>query len=118
MYYREISEDNKNDYEETKVDSKIFYRLKSRENIPIKKKRRYSDLLKDPLFAQQDLFRKLNMIKQFRDKNGDMPKVIDQWKSLIGECIIIMQKDYEVSAQEIFKIFQLENYGFSLDQYE
>ncbi|KKO74948.1 cyclin [Vairimorpha ceranae] len=117
MYYKTKPQDE-NEYQKIQIDNKIFYTLKSKENSPVKKKKRYSDLLKDPLYIQQDLYRKLNMIKHFRNKNGDLFSLIDKWKSLIDECIILMKRDYEVSVQELFNLFRLEDYGFNIENYE
>ncbi|WUR05023.1 uncharacterized protein VNE69_12008 [Vairimorpha necatrix] len=113
MFYKEKPEDGKN-YKKIKVDEEIFYKLETTE----KKKKRYSDQLKDPLYAQQDMHRKLKMIKKFRENNEDLDDLIEKWESLISECIIIMNREYEVSVKELFKIFNLEDYGFLIDEYE
>lgn len=115
MYF--IKVDNEENYDKIYVDSKCFYKLKTK--IPQeKKKKRYSDTLKDPLYIEQDKFRKLNMIKQFREKNGDIYELINKYKKIIEECIIIMDREYMIKPNEIFKLFDLEKYGFKLDDYE
>ncbi|EQB62227.1 hypothetical protein NAPIS_ORF00189 [Vairimorpha apis BRL 01] len=115
MYF--IKVENEENYDKIIVDSKCFYKLKS-PTIQSKKKKRYSDTLKDPLYIEQDIFRKLNMIKQFREKNGDIYELIEKYKNIIEECIIIMDKEYDIKPSEIFKLFNLEKYGFKLDDFE
>jgi hypothetical protein len=117
MWLTEINEENKDRYEIFEVDDKCFYRLKE-EDAPKQKNRRYSDTFKDPAFVQKTINRKLNLIKKFKNKNGDLPHLIERWKLLIEECIITMEKEYEIKPSELFQIFQLDKYGFNIDDYE
>lgn len=118
MWQTEINEEEKDKYETFTVDGHTFYKLKEETKPVSKKKRRYSDILKDPIYAQRNIHRKLNMIKKFRMRNGDIPSLIGRWKELIDECIVTLKKEYEIKPSEIFSLFDLSRYGFDLDEYE
>ncbi|KAF9764945.1 hypothetical protein NGRA_0134 [Nosema granulosis] len=118
MWLAEIKEEGKDLYETFEVDNLTFYKLKEDSKLNTKKKRRYSDILKDPINAQKNIHRKLNMIKKFREKNGDIPKLIERWKALIDECIVALKKEYEIQPSDIFNLFDLTKYGFDLEEYE
>lgn len=112
MWLTEVSEDEEHLYETFTVDDRTFYKLKESPKSTTKK-RRYSDILKDPIYAQKNIHRKLNMIK-----NGDIPSLIERWKELIDECVVTLKKEYEIKPSEIFSLFDLSKYGFDLDEYE
>lgn len=119
MYTAEVPDDPEK-YQKLCVDGKVFYKVKDGEdkvNIEPRKRRRYSDQFRNPLFIQKDVNRKLKMIKQFREKNGDLASLIASWRDCISECISILQNKYGVSPVDAFKAFNLKKHGFHADDY-
>lgn len=95
-------------YETIKVDNKTFYRY------PITiRKRRYSDQFKRK--NEYDTFRKLRIV--LKHKDIDFRKKIDKWKTCIDECICVLKNEFMFPVDELFKIFELEKYGFKKDNY-
>jgi hypothetical protein len=99
------------------VDGRVFYRVRSTDDKrPVQRRRRYSDQFKNPLFVQRNINRKLNMMRQFREKEN-LQILIDRWRECVGECIGILRDECHLDPALIFKSFNLERHGFVPEDY-
>ncbi|KAG0439147.1 hypothetical protein DMUE_2632 [Dictyocoela muelleri] len=96
-------------FEKIIIDNKTFYKL-----IKQKPKRRYSDQFKQK--NEYETFRKLKIVQKHR--NIDFDSKIDKWKNCIDKCIQIFKNEFNFPVIELFKVFELEKYGFKEDDYE
>ncbi|RVD92932.1 hypothetical protein TUBRATIS_005390 [Tubulinosema ratisbonensis] len=117
MYFTKINEEEKENYISIKVDNKMFYKLKLKNNLKEKKKKRYSDQFKDKSFDKKDILRKLKIIKSFKENNSDLEFLIEKWTKCIGECIFCLSREYFLPANQIFKAFSLKKHGFNYDDF-
>nr|AGE96619.1 hypothetical protein ECU09_1020 [Encephalitozoon cuniculi] len=113
--YTAIKPENVEEYQELCVDGRMFYKLGESKKKTVR--RRYSDQFKNPLFIQKDVNRKLRMMRQFREKHGDLEEEIERWKDCISECISILHSQHSVHPAEIFKAFSLGKWGFDIEEY-
>lgn len=117
--------DDEDLYDKFQVDNRTFYRRKqessgiatSPKKTQPRRKKRYSDQFKDPIFEQKDMLRKLNMIVTFREKNGDLDAITERWRECICECTHVLSNEYGFSPAEIFNTFRLEKYGFDCEDF-
>ncbi|KAI5171843.1 hypothetical protein PAEPH01_1704 [Pancytospora epiphaga] len=109
MFWAEV--DDSTEYNKVEVDNRVFYSKKI-ENAP--KKRRYSDLFKDPAYKINDIYRKLKMIKKFTE-NNDLDELTEKYKEIIVECAVILNREFGVSMDEIYEHYKLEQFGIFKD---
>ncbi|KAM0679811.1 hypothetical protein GINT2_001983 [Glugoides intestinalis] len=111
MFFSQIPEDEDEEkYSVIQIDEHKFYFEKPVEKKQVQK-RRYSDQFKDPLFVSKDTYRKLNMLKQFREKYKDINIETDKYILCIGKCILILKKEFFIDPVTIFKAFDLTSLG-------
>lgn len=90
----------------------------SKRKLEQPRRKRYSDQFKDPLFIKKDNYRKLKMIENFLEKNEDIESVIEEYKNYIKSCIGILKSEFDVKARELFKIFKLNEIGYSIEDFD
>lgn len=111
MFFSQIPEnENEEKYSSIQIDGHKFYFEKPEDKKPVQK-RRHSDQFKDPLFVSKDTYRKLNMLKQFREKYKDINHETEKYISCIEKCILILKKEFLIDPVAIFKAFDLTSLG-------
>jgi hypothetical protein len=113
-------------YDQVVVDDKVFYKKKAvesnqqqtqKDGATPKRQKRYSDQFKDPVFIEKETIRRLKMIMNFKEKNGDLDNIIARWRNCIIECVYVLSTEYEISPIPIFNEFQLKKHGFSHEDF-
>lgn len=114
MYFLNIKDEDKDLYDTIEVDGKKFYYLKKSSQT---KKRRYSDQFRISGFNYKDLYRKLRIMEKHKQDNKDLDVLIEKWKECIKKCIFILKEEFNVQAKDVFNAFNLEKYGFELQEF-
>ncbi|KAM0677506.1 hypothetical protein BDAP_002007 [Binucleata daphniae] len=81
------------------------------------KRKRYSDQFKDPAYIKKDMYRKIKMLENFMKNNKDINEEIEKYKNYISKSIEVLKNDYQMSVVQLFRIFNLKEYNFEIQDY-
>lgn len=96
MYYRRSQIENVDQYKSIVIDNKTFY-YKEERRLP-----------RESIMREKDTFRKLNMIKKFKDKN--IEEFTEKYKNCIVDCLQILKKEFNLDIKPIYKYYNLKKY--------
>lgn len=115
-------EEDPADYEEIRVDGRVFYRTRKNEQptnsqttqpVP---RRRYSEQLNDPHIKAQNDFRRVSFLTRFAS-SAELEQLTEAYRGAITEAASILRTEWDIPPATIYRHFALQNYGFDPEDF-